>query len=346
MSERLMRPTYDGDVMHVGVLGAGAWGTALAVLANRAASRVTLWTRNANVLEAVEQRRYNEVYLPNIFIDPSISVTDSLAEVCKCDVLILCIPAQSLRSTCIALSDQLPSSVPLVIATKGIERGSLMLMSELVNSILPENPVAILSGPNFADEAAKGLPTATTIACSDAVLGERLMYVIGGKLFRPYLTDDVIGTQIGGAVKNVIAIACGISVGCELGENAKAALITRGLAEMARLCKAKGGQTQTLMGLSGIGDLMLTCGSPKSRNMALGLELGSSKLSVETVLAKPRFGVTEGVGTADSVSHLAQNLGVAMPICDAIHGILKGRLSVKETIQKMLDRPFSTELEI
>lgn len=343
MSDRLLRPSYDGDVMHVGVLGSGAWGTALAVLANRAASKVTLWTRNPDMTAAIKHSRYNEKYLPGVFIDPAIVVTDSLAEVSQCDALILCIPSQSLRSTCIALSDLLSTSVPIMIATKGIERGSLLLMSELVSSILPENPVAILSGPNFADEAAKGLPTATTIACADQVLGERLMYVLGGKLFRPYLSDDVIGTQIGGAVKNVVAIACGIAVGCELGENAKAALITRGLAEMARLVKAKGGQYQTLMGLSGIGDLVLTCNSPKSRNMALGLELGKGA-PVEEVLSRPRFGVTEGVGTADSVSHLAQNLGVAMPICDAIHGILKGRLSVKETIHKMLDRPFSAEL--
>lgn len=334
---------FDHDVMHVGVIGAGAWGTALAILANRAASRVTLWTRNPNIVNSITDKRYNDVYLPGIFIDPAIEVTDDLSRACACDVLILCIPSQSLRSSCIAISDLLAPHVPVLIATKGIERGSLLLMSELVASILEENPIAVLSGPNFADEAAKGLPTATTIGCADPVLGERLMYVMGGKLFRPYLTDDVVGTQIGGAVKNVIAIACGIAQGCDLGENAKAALITRGLAEIARLCLAKGGKYQTLMGLSGIGDLMLTCGSPKSRNMSLGLELGKGQ-GIEDVLSKPRFGVTEGVSTAESVSHLAQNLGVAMPICDAVNGILQGRLSVKETIHKMLDRPFAAEL--
>lgn len=333
----------DHDVMHVGVIGSGGWGTALAILANRAASRVTLWSRNESVIESVSERRYNEAYLPGIFIDPAIEITNDLSKACACDVLILCVPSQSLRSTCIAISDLLDPGIPLLIATKGIERGSLLLMSELVSSILEENPVAILSGPNFADEAAKGLPTATTIACADSVLGERLMYAVGGKLFRPYLTDDVIGTQIGGAVKNVIAIATGIAAGCELGENAKAALITRGLAEMGRLCKAKGGKHQTLMGLSGIGDLVLTCSTNKSRNMSLGMQLGKGT-PVAEVLAKPRFGVTEGVFTADSVSHLAQNMGVDMPICNAVHGILKGELSVKETIHKMLDRPFSTEL--
>jgi glycerol-3-phosphate dehydrogenase (NAD(P)+) len=335
--------TIQNDVAHVGVIGSGAWGTALAVLANRASSRVTLWTRNANVLESVRMRRYNEAYLPNIFIDPAIEVTQQLAVACDVDVLVLCVPSQSLRSTCIAISDLLSPDVPVMIATKGIERGSLQLMSELVSSILSDNPIAVLSGPNFADEAARGLPTATTIACADPVLGERLMYVMGGKYFRPYLTDDIIGTQIGGAVKNVIAIACGIAYGCELGENAKAALITRGLAEMARLCSAVGGNHQTLMGLSGIGDLMLTCGSPKSRNMSLGLELGKGQ-SVEDVLSKPRFGVTEGVGTAESVTHLAHNLGVSMPICGAVDGILKGELSVQDTIKHLLSRPFSTEL--
>lgn len=334
---------FDSEVMHVGVIGSGAWGTALAVLANRAASKVKLWTRNNNALQAMRDTRYNSVYLPGIFIDPAIEITDDLAHACKCDVLILSIPSQSLRSTCIAISDLLAPNVPILIATKGIERGSLQLMSELVSSILTENPIAVLSGPNFADEAAKGLPTATTIACADPVLGERLLYVLGGKLFRPYLSDDVIGTQIGGAVKNVIAIACGIAMGCELGENARAALITRGLAEMSRLCQAKGGKAQTLMGLSGIGDLVLTCNSPKSRNMSLGLELGRGT-SVTEVLNKPRYGVTEGVSTAESVSHLAQNLGVLIPICDAVNGILHGKLSVRETIHKMLDRPFSLEM--
>lgn len=335
--------SFDRDVIHVGVIGAGAWGTALAVLANRASSRVTLWTRNTSIIDSIKTRRYNDVYLPGVFMDPAIEVTDDLSVACKCDVLILCVPSQSLRSTCIAISDQLSPNVPLLIATKGIERGSLLMMSELVSTILEENPIAILSGPNFADEAAKGLPTATTIACEDPVLGERLMYVMGGKLFRPYLTDDIIGTQIGGSVKNVIAIACGIVLGSNLGENAKAALITRGLAEMARLCIAKHGQYQTLMGLSGIGDLILTCNSTKSRNMSLGLELGQSQ-NIEQVLNKTRFGVTEGVATAESVTHMAQNLGVSMPICSAVNGILHGHYTVKEAIHKMLDRPFSAEL--
>ncbi|MCH2547010.1 MAG: NAD(P)-dependent glycerol-3-phosphate dehydrogenase [Alphaproteobacteria bacterium] len=335
--------TSQNDVAHVGVIGAGAWGTALAILANRASSRVTMWVRNSNVLESINQRRYNEAYLPDIFIDPAITATDQLNEACNVDVLILCVPSQSLRSTCIAISDLLSADVPVVIATKGIERGSLKFMSDLVSSILTDNPVAVLSGPNFADEAAKGLPTATTIACADPALGERLMYVMGGKYFRPYLTSDIIGTQIGGAIKNVIAIACGITHGSNMGENAKAALITRGLAEMARLCAAVGGNYQTLMGLSGIGDLMLTCNSPKSRNMSLGLELGKG-IAIEEVLSKPRFGVTEGVGTAESVSHLAQNLGVAMPICNAVNAILKGELNVEQTIAHMLDRPFAVEL--
>lgn len=338
-----MAHALENEVMHVGVIGAGGWGTSLAVLANRAASRVTLWTRNPNVVEAIEGHRYNDIYLPGIFIDPAIEVTTDLAKACESDVLILSIPSQFLRSTCIAMSDLLSPEIPLLISTKGIERGSLMMMSELVSSILTENPIAVLSGPNFADESAKGLPTATTIACADPVLGERLMYAVGGKLFRPYMSDDVMGTQIGGAVKNVIAIACGIVVGAKLGENARAAIITRGLAEMARLCKVKGGRYQTLMGLSGIGDLVLTCNSPKSRNMSLGVELGSG-IPIEEVMSRPRFGVTEGVATAESVTHLAQNLGVVMPICEAVNGVLHRGWSVQETIQKMLDRPFSTEL--
>jgi len=294
------------------------------------------------LLKSINGERYNYVYLPGIFIDPAITVTDDLDAACDCDVMILCVPAQALRTICIALSDRLPPPLPLVLASTGIERGSMLLMSELVSSILMENPIAVLSGPNFADEAAKGLPTATAIACADAVLGERLMYAVGGKMFRPYLTDDIIGTQIGGAAKNVIAIACGIVEGAKLGENAKAALITRGLAEISRLCRAKGGKPQTLMGLAGIGDLMLTCGSATSRNMSLGLNLGKG-MPIKDALNNARFGVIEGVATAESIIQLAHNLGVEMPISQAVYNILHREQNVEDTIEQMLERPFSAE---
>ncbi len=331
------------DQMRIGVVSAGAWGTALAIAANRAGSKAILYSGNHNVVESIINRRTNDVYLPDIFIDPAIDITNKLAEVCASDMLILAVPSQHVRSTCILLSDQLEPGVPIIIATKGIERGSLALMSEVVSSILPKNPLAILSGPNFAIEVAKGLPTATTIACQDSYLANKIIFAIGGKYFRPYYTDDIIGTQIGGAVKNVIAIACGIAIGRGFGENAKAALITRGIAEMVRLCIAKGGRKETLMGFSGFGDLILTCGSATSRNMSLGLELGRRKMPVGIIIENFQHKLAEGVATADSINDLAGMIGISMPICKAVHGIISESIGIDQAIAQLLERPFVSE---
>ena len=317
---------------HVGVIGAGAWGTALAILANRAGSRVTLWTRNRQVMESLATTRENAQYLPGQFIDPAIAVTDDTAFIAECDLLILTIPAQSLRTVAISLSDLVPAQLPLIIAGKGIERGSLMLMSEVVGSILPHNPYAILSGPNFAREAAAGLPTATTLATHHANLAEKITFALGGKYFRMYLNDDPIGTQVVGATKNVLAIASGIVDGHGLGENARAALITRGLVEISRLVKAKGGQEETLMGLAGLGDVLLSCTSRTSRNYALGVAIGRGGQARSSNL-------TEGVATAESVTQLARKLGVAMPIASAVSAILGGHTPVAVAIEKLLERP-------
>jgi glycerol-3-phosphate dehydrogenase (NAD(P)+) len=324
------------DTPHVGIIGAGAWGTALAILANRAGSSATLWTRNAQVIESIQSRRENSQYLPEQFIDPAIMVTDKTDFIGNCDMLLVTIPAQSLRTVAISLSDTVPSHVPIILATKGIERGSLMLMSEVVQSILPYNPIGILSGPNFAREAAAGLPTATTLALFQTQLADKITYAIGGKYFRLYVNDDPIGTQIGGAVKNVLAIAAGIVEGRKLGENARAALITRGMVEIARLAKAKGGNEETLMGLSGIGDMMLTCMSTKSRNYSLGVNIGRGTM-------RPSGGLTEGVATAESVTQLARKLGVAMPIASAVHDVLAGNLQVGTAIERLLERPLVSE---
>jgi glycerol-3-phosphate dehydrogenase (NAD(P)+) len=326
----------------VGVIGGGAWGTALSIIANRAGSKVTLGTRNSNVIQSINDHRTNDVYLPGIFIDPRIQVSEDLGEVCRCDVLVLAVPSHCMRSVCIAVSDTLDKHVPLVLASKGIERGSVMLMSEVAQTILSGNPVAILSGPNFADEAAKGLPTATTIACAQKDQWDKLAYAIGGRLFRPYMSADVVGTQIGGAVKNVIAIACGIAIGKGLGENARAALVTRGFAEIARLVQAKGGKYETLMGLSGIGDLMLTCGSPKSRNMSFGIALGQGD-EKDDILVRRGRGVTEGVIASESVYKLSTKHQVSMPICEAVYRILYEEAPIDETIAALLERPFTAE---
>jgi glycerol-3-phosphate dehydrogenase (NAD(P)+) len=232
--------------------------------------------------------------------------------------------------------------VPLLIASKGIERGSLMLMSEVVRSVLPGNNIAIVSGPNFAEEAARGLPTATTIACEQKEEWELLTYAMGGRLFRPYLTQDIIGTQIGGAIKNVIAVACGIAVGYGMGENARAAIVTRGFAEMARLAVARGGKYETLMGLSGLGDLLLTCGSTKSRNMSFGIAVGQGKQAKQVIESRGRT-ATEGVLTAESVMKIARKYDIDMPICNAVYRVLYEDVPVADLIAALLERPFSVE---
>jgi glycerol-3-phosphate dehydrogenase (NAD(P)+) len=325
------------ETPHVGVIGAGAWGTALAILANRAGSKATLWTRNAQVIDSIRSRRENAQYMPEQFIDPAIEVTDKTDFLASCDMLVITIPAQSLRTVAISLSDSIPSHVPLILATKGIERGSLMLMSEVLQSILPYNPLAILSGPNFAREAAMGLPTATTLALHQTALADKITFALGGKYFRLYVNDDPIGTQIGGAVKNVLAIAAGIVEGRGLGENARAGLITRGVVEMARLARAKGGSAETLMGLSGMGDMLLSCTSSKSRNYALGVAIGRADVTRNA-------GLTEGVATAESVSQLARKLGVAMPIAFAVHDVLTGHVPVASVIERLLERPLASEM--
>lgn len=328
----------------VGIVGGGAWGTALSVIANRAGSRVILGTRNPNVIHTIEDHRMNDIYLPSVFIDPDIQVTEKFGDVCRSDIVIMAMPSHILRTACILLSDLLNTEVPIVIACKGIERGSLMLMSEVAQSILPHNKIAVLSGPNFADDAAKGLPTATTIASADQELIDKVIYAFGGRLFRPYASDDVIGAQVGGAVKNIIAIACGIAAGKNFGENARAALVTRGFAEIARLTVAKGGKYETLMGLSGLGDLILTCGSVKSRNMSFGLALGQGKSKDEILSGRGR-GATEGVFAAESIAKLAKKHDVSMPICEAVYRILYEGADIDRVINELLERPFTSEKE-
>lgn len=326
----------------VGILGGGAWGTALSIVANRAGSEVLLGTRNENVIHSIEQRRTNDIYLPSIFIDPNIKVTGEFSDVCSGDILIIATPSHCLRAVCIAMSDILSPDIVVLIACKGIERGSIMLMSEVVREILPDNPISVLSGPNFADETARGLPTATTIACADKRHWDMLTYALGSRLFRPYMNDDIIGTQIGGVIKNIIAVACGIADGKKMGANARAALVTRGFAEMSRLAIAKGGKYETLMGLSGLGDLILTSGSTKSRNMSFGMEIGKGKSKDELLASLGRIAV-EGVVSAESINKLAKRHSVSMPICDAVHQILYENSPVDEVIETLLTRPFAVE---
>ncbi len=327
---------------HLGVVGAGAWGTALALLANRAGTRTTVFTRNEYVIQSVTQTRMNAAYLPDAFLDPSISITSNMAELSGCDAVLVSIPAQSLRTVVITISDLVSSQTPIILATKGIERGSLLLMSEVTQSIMPINPLAVISGPNFAVEAAAGLPTATALATHHPHVAEQVNYMMSGKFFRIYTNDDPIGTQIGGALKNVLAIACGIAIGRGLGENARAALLTRGLVEIGRLARAKGGREETLMGLAGLGDAMLSCSSEKSRNYALGVAIGKGG-DAKPATSTGRGTLHEGVATAESAFHLAQKLGVHMPIIHVVHDVLRGNLPVSGAIEKLLERPATGE---
>ncbi len=326
----------------IGVLGAGAWGTALALAALRAGRDTWLWARKPAQVAAMAADRENRDYLPGVPFPEALRVTGDLADIGACDAVLLVSPAQHARAMCAQLAPALRPGVPVVICAKGVELDSFALMSEAVAAALPAGtPLAILSGPTFAAEVARGLPTAVTLACADAALGTALVEALGSRSFRPYRSDDVIGSQIGGAVKNVLAIACGVVEGRRLGDNARAALITRGLAEITRLALALGGRADTLMGLSGLGDLTLTCSSLQSRNMSLGAALGAGQTLAEILAA--RRSVAEGVYTAAAVVGLAARLGVEMPICAAVDAILNRGAGLDATIDGLLSRPFRGE---
>ncbi len=329
----------------IGIIGAGAWGTALALAARRAGREVVLWARDPELAAEIEAAHENPRYLPGVPLDPDIRATADLAEVAACDALLLVTPAQALREIATALAPHLAPHLeparPLVVCSKGIERGSGQLMTEVLAEVLPGRAVAVLSGPTFAAEVARGLPTAVTLAAEDAALGAVLIKALGSRTFRPYLAGDVIGAQIGGAVKNVMAIACGIVAGRNLGDNARAALITRGLAEITRLGRAKGARPETLMGLSGLGDLTLTCTSALSRNYALGVALGEGE-SLETLMAGRRS-IAEGVFSAEATVALAKTLDVQMPISSGVDAILNRGAPIEAAIEALLARPFRAE---
>ncbi len=329
------------SIERIGVVGGGAWGTALAASAAQQGRQVVLWAREAAVVTAINESHRNTMFLPDVALDPGIKASGELADVCDTEAVMLVAPAQFLRPLCRDMADHWRPGTPALICAKGIEQQTGELMSEVVAAELPEAQLAVLSGPTFAVEVARGQPAAVTLACRDDVLGSALIEALGSQHFRPYFSADLIGAQIGGAVKNVLAIACGIVSGRQLGDNARAALITRGLAEMIRLALAKGASRETLMGLSGLGDLVLTCSSEQSRNMSLGLELGRGGRLTD-ILAQRRS-VAEGVASAPAVLALAGRLGVEMPIAAAVDAILHHGASVDEAIAGLLSRPFKGE---
>jgi glycerol-3-phosphate dehydrogenase (NAD(P)+) len=329
-------------VRRLAVIGGGAWGSALAMTACRAGSLPVLWARDADVVAAINERHENPFFLPDVALDPAVTATTDLgAAIADAEAALLVVPAQFLREVLTLLRRRLRAMLPVLHCAKGIESGSLKTMSEVGAEILPGSPFAVLSGPSFAAEVARGLPTAVTIASHDPALGRAFIAALGSTKFRPYLSEDPIGAEIGGAVKNVLAIACGIVVGRGLGENARAALITRGLAEMVRLGLAKGGRAETFPGLSGLGDLVLTCSSSKSRNYALGLALGHGQ-RLDAALGGSRS-VVEGVATAAALARLGEQLGIEMPISAAVDGLLHRGYSIDAMIDRLLRRPYRSE---
>ena len=326
----------------IGILGAGAWGTALALVASRAGKKVLLQAREPEVIEAIREKNENTPFLPNVPLNDGISVTNDPEAVIKAaDVVLLVIPAQFLRASCKSFAASWKSGLPAVVCAKGIEQKTGALMSEILEEELPQAPLAVLSGPTFAAEAALEKPTAVTLACADKTLGKHLVETLGTLSFRPYYSSDIISVEIGGAVKNVMAIAAGIVEGKKLGDNARAALITRGLAEISRLAVALGGKAETLMGLSGLGDLVLTANSTQSRNYSVGLALGEGK-SLNEILSNRRS-VAEGVYTAAAVVERARNAGVEMPICEGLMKIMNENVPVNDVLHSLLSRPFKSE---
>ncbi len=325
----------------IGIVGAGAWGTALACTAVRAGRAVVLQAHEARVAEIINESHENTPFLPGVRLDRGIRATADLADIAACDAVLLVAPAQFLRAVTATMAPSWRPGVAAIICAKGIEQDTGALLSEVCAETIPQAPLAVLSGPTFAREVALGLPSAVTLACPDGALGKVLAEALATPRFRIYRSTDRIGAEIGGAMKNVLAIACGIVAGRQLGDNARAALITRGLSEIARLALAKGGQWKTVSGLAGLGDLTLTCNAIQSRNFSLGVALGEGR-SLQDVVGE-RNSVAEGVHSAAAVSTLAGSLGVETPICAAVHGILNEGADIDATIAGLLARPMRDE---
>lgn len=322
--------------MTIGVIGGGAWGTALAQVA-AAGEAVTLWAREPEVCDAINQQHENRLFLPGVPLSPAITATTDTAALADCELLLVVVPAQHVRSVLATLNPR----VPLVLCAKGIEAETGLLMSEVALQTCAGAPIAVLSGPTFAHEVAARKPTAITLACDDEALGQHLAARLARPYFRPYASRDVIGAEIGGAVKNVLAIACGVVEGAGLGQNARAALIARGFAEMSRFGLARGARSETMAGLSGLGDLVLTCSSTASRNFSLGKGLGEGQRAAD--LLADRLTIAEGAFTAPVLQKVARAAGVEMPVVDAVCALLSGEAGVDAVVSALLARPLRSE---
>lgn len=323
----------------IAVLGGGAWGTALAATALRGGNEVVLWARDADTVAALNQRSENPRYLPGILLHPAPHATADLGEALYSAAIVLAVtPAQTLRATLEAAAPHIPAGIPLVVCAKGIERATGRLLSEVAAEILPENPAAVLSGPSFATDVARGLPTAVTIAAADEALAARLAELFSSPSFRCYSTGDLIGVELGGALKNVLAIAAGAVSGAGLGASAQAAMVTRGFVELRRIGAAFGARPETLMGLSGLGDLILSCGSAQSRNFSYGLALGRGQ-------PLDRLPLAEGVPTAAIAAEIAQKRRIDAPIVTTVAALLRRELAIGQAVTALLSRPLKSETE-
>jgi glycerol-3-phosphate dehydrogenase (NAD(P)+) len=325
----------------VGVIGGGAWGTALAQTLRLAGRDVLIWARESETVDDINERHVNRVFLPGVELAPGVRATTNLRDLASSDVILLVAPAQHVRGVCTELRPHLKADQLVVMCAKGIEQASGKLMGEVLNEALPDALQGVLSGPSFAADVARGLPTALTIACRSEEAGRAMAERLGYRQLRLYWTSDVVGVELGGALKNVLAIAAGIVDGKGLGASAHAALVARGFAEMRRFGEAFGSRPETLLGLSGLGDLILTCGSPQSRNMSLGRALGEGRTLQDVMGA--RVAVTEGVYTAAAVVRLARERGIEMPIAEAVTAVLDGNVSVDDAIAGLMQRPFKAE---
>lgn len=324
------------------VIGGGAWGTALAAMSARSGREVLIWAREADVVTSINEAHENKSFLPDVSLPTALKATGDLSQAADMDMILMVVPAQFVRATALDLKPHLKESTPIILCAKGIEQTTSKLMNEVVSEVLPKSPLVVLSGPTFAREVALDMPSAVTIASKYQQIAQNVADTLGQPTFRPYLSRDVIGAEVGGAVKNVLAVACGIVAGLDLGENARAALITRGLAEMVRFGEALGAKRETMMGLCGLGDLILTCSSTQSRNMSLGMALGQGK-NVSGIMTG-RKTVAEGYHTAGILAEIAARENIEMPIAGAVNEILHKGADVNETVLDLMNRPYVSEL--
>lgn len=330
------------DVSTVAVIGAGAWGTALALVAARAGREVRLWSRDPETVAEIGERGTNSAVLDDIALDPGLfATTDAAAALGGADLVILAVPAQASRAVAREIAPLVARGVPVVSAAKGLEHGTHAMMTEVIAAEMPDAVAAVLSGPSFAADVARRLPTAVTVAARDDAVAARIARALSSSSFRPYASNDLVGVQIGGALKNVLAIASGIVVGRGLGASAQAALTARGFAELTRLGRALGAEAETMMGLSGLGDLVLTATSPQSRNFALGLAIGAGGAIAE--LTRHGVKLAEGVHTAAVAVDFAALHGVELPITAAIADVVGEKLDVAGAIDRLMSRPLKRE---